>query len=148
VAQCTHRAFEALPAGVNSQPLPGGWAASACCNEIVTATVMTTTPSNPSAATMAIMAIDTFLSSRDEWFILLANLKKLFLLSISTCEVPSSDNFRAYSKKWWRNYLLLLCQKNQFSSHLLSKEKKNKRRKKEQAIEDIADRHSKVSYSD
>ena len=24
VAQCTHRAFEALPAGVNSQPLPGG----------------------------------------------------------------------------------------------------------------------------
>jgi hypothetical protein len=38
--------------------------------------------------------------------------------------------------------------KNQFSFHLLSKEKKNKRTKKEQAIEEIADRHSKVSYSD
>jgi len=24
VAQCTHRVFEALPPGVNSQPLPGG----------------------------------------------------------------------------------------------------------------------------
>ena len=49
------RVFEALPAGpVAGHPAPRGLAASACCNGIVTATVTATTPSNPSAVTMAI----------------------------------------------------------------------------------------------
>ncbi len=46
-------------------------AASACwCSGIVTATIITTMPSTANAATIAIMAIDAFLScSLDEWFI-------------------------------------------------------------------------------
>ena len=51
------RPFEALNALLlmlfPMQPL-----ASACCRGIVTATIITTTPNNASAATMAIIAID------------------------------------------------------------------------------------------
>ena len=56
------RVFEALAAGeVAEHPAPTGLAASACCcSGIVTATVTTTTPNKPSAATMAIIAIDVF----------------------------------------------------------------------------------------
>jgi hypothetical protein len=62
------RVFEALAAGeVAEHPAPTGLAASACCSSgIVTATV-TTTPSNASAATIAIIAIEiVFSSSCDE----------------------------------------------------------------------------------
>jgi hypothetical protein len=50
-------------------------AASACwCNGIVTATITSTIPSTATAATMAIIAIDAFLScSPDEWFIFVIN---------------------------------------------------------------------------
>jgi ribosomal protein S12 len=61
-----HRPCEALNAGPGGHPL-----ASACCCSGIVTIVTATTPSNPNAAIMAIMAIDMFLSSRDEWFIFL-----------------------------------------------------------------------------
>jgi hypothetical protein len=51
-----HRPFEALPAVPKAAPL--SHPASACCAGIVTVTVNTTTPSNASADTMAIIVID------------------------------------------------------------------------------------------
>jgi hypothetical protein len=55
------RVFEALaPGTVPGHPAPMGLAASACCSEIVTATITTTIPNTASAATMAITAIDVF----------------------------------------------------------------------------------------
>jgi hypothetical protein len=65
VAQCTHRVFEALPPGVNSQPLPGGLAASACCSCMgIVTIVIATTPTNASAATIAITKnVVSFISS-------------------------------------------------------------------------------------
>jgi hypothetical protein len=72
-----HRASEALnakPLPLHPDPAPGGLAASACCSIGIVIIVIATTPSNPSAATIAIMAIDTFLScSLDEWFIFVIN---------------------------------------------------------------------------
>ena len=73
------RVFEALAAGeAPGHPAPTGLAASACCSGIVTATVTTTTPNKPSAATMAIIAIDVVdvPSSRDEPTILFLNRNK------------------------------------------------------------------------
>ena len=70
------RVFEALaPGTVPGHPAPTGLAASACCcSGMVTTTVSTITPNNANVATIAIMAIDAFLScSLDEWFILLIN---------------------------------------------------------------------------
>jgi hypothetical protein len=67
-----HRPFEALAAILVRHPL-----ASASCNGIVTATVITTTPSNANAATIAIIAIVVvFSSSRDEPTILFPNRNK------------------------------------------------------------------------
>ena len=51
-----HRPFEALNAVLGAPPL--SHPASASCSGIMTATVTTTTPSNASAATMAIIAMD------------------------------------------------------------------------------------------
>ncbi len=51
-----HLAFEALPPGVNSQPLPGGCAASACCSMGMVANVIATTPNIASADTIATIA--------------------------------------------------------------------------------------------
>jgi hypothetical protein len=50
-------------------------ASASCCRGIVTATVNTTTPSNASAATIAIIAIDVVVGipSCDEWFMSNAN---------------------------------------------------------------------------
>lgn len=78
------RVFEALaPGTVPGHPAPTGLAASACCSEIVTATVTTTTPSNPNATTMAIITVDVVdRPSCDEPARLLINQKKLFHLSI------------------------------------------------------------------
>jgi hypothetical protein len=65
-----HRPCEELNAGADrGKPFSQPGAASACwCSGIATI-VIATNPSNPNAAIMAITAIDTFLSSRDEWFI-------------------------------------------------------------------------------
>jgi hypothetical protein len=69
-----HRPCEALNAAADlGKPFSQPGAASACCSGMVTI-VTVTTPSNASAATIAIMAIDTFLScSPDEWFIFVIN---------------------------------------------------------------------------
>ena len=52
---------------LNAVPPPAHPLASACCSGIVTATVTTTTPNSPSAATIAIIAIDVVVFSC-EWF--------------------------------------------------------------------------------
>ena len=56
------------------EPFAHPAASASWCSGIVTATITTTIPSTASADTMAIMAIDTFLScSLDEWFIVVIN---------------------------------------------------------------------------
>ena len=62
-----YRPCEALNAGADrGKPFSQPGAASACwCNGIATI-MIATNPSNPNAAIIAIMAMDTFLSSRDE----------------------------------------------------------------------------------
>jgi hypothetical protein len=64
--------LEALNAGADrGKPFSQPGAASACCSGIVTATNTITTPSNASAATIAIIAMDAVVfSSFEEWFIL------------------------------------------------------------------------------
>jgi hypothetical protein len=74
-----HRPCEALNAAADlGKPFSQPGAASACCSCIGMLTiVIATTPNNATAATMAIMAIDTFLScSPDGWFIFVSKLRK------------------------------------------------------------------------
>jgi len=62
-----HRPCEALNAGADpGKPFSQPGAASACCCSGIATIVIATNPSNPNAAIIAIMAMDTFLSSRDE----------------------------------------------------------------------------------
>jgi hypothetical protein len=59
------------------EPFAHPAASASWCSGIVTATITSTIPSTATAAIMAIMAIDAFLScSRDEWSIFVNKLRK------------------------------------------------------------------------